>query len=121
MAEERGGNIVMLPSPERGINFIGHSRKNLPVLSLTFDGVSPSDIDLVLSMRGFCLRSGKHCAFLPVSRLAADGFVSARAHSDAAYVMGLAALICELTDGLSVAEAQEIDTLSRMKSPASIP
>ena len=33
-----------------------------------------------------------------------------RAHSDAAYVMGLAALICELTDGLSAAEAMEIDT-----------
>lgn len=38
------------------------------------------------------------------------GFVSVRAHSDAAYVMGLAALICELTDGLSISEAQEIDT-----------
>ena len=119
MAEEHGGNITPLPSPERfeagthhvagavafaatldflsgfdageklaytrsfsdyvysslsagrGINFIGHSRENLPVLSLTFEGVSPSDIDLMLSMRGFCLRSGKHCAFLPVSRLAA--------------------------------------------------
>ena len=87
MAEERGKNIVMLPSPERfeagthhaagavafaavadflsgfdageklaytrsisdyvysslsavrGINLIGHSRENLPVLSLTFEGV----------------------------------------------------------------------------------
>lgn len=121
MAEEHGGNIIPLPSPERfeagthhvagavafaatldflsgfdageklaytrslsdyvysslsagrGINFIGHSQENLPVLSLTFEGVSPSDIDLMLSMRGFCLRSGKHCAFLPVSRLAAGG------------------------------------------------
>lgn len=121
MAEEHGGNIIPLPSPERfeagthhvagavafaatldflsgfdageklaytrslsdyvysslsagrGINFIGYSRENLPVLSLTFEGVSPSDIDLMLSMRGFCLRSGKHCAFLPVSRLASGG------------------------------------------------
>lgn len=40
---------------------------------------------------------------------ASSDLISVRAHSDAAYVMGLATVICELTDGLSVSEASEID------------
>lgn len=56
-----------------GISFVGYHAKNLPVMSMVFDGFSPSDADIYLAMRKICVRSGKHCAFLPVSHLAPGG------------------------------------------------
>lgn len=56
-----------------GIRFIGYQEDNLPVLSMVFDDRAPADIDMYLALRKICARSGKHCAFLPISRLAKGG------------------------------------------------
>ena len=56
-----------------GVHILPAGNNRIPILSFFASEVASSDLEAYLSMRGFCTRSGTHCAFSASRRLAPQG------------------------------------------------
>lgn len=62
----------------RGFRILGNTDyRRLPVVSFLYDAMHPVDLGKLLALKGFCLRSGRHCAFIYHDALELSGSLRA--------------------------------------------